>query len=97
MKTLPTEAPGLSQAEMTSAVVPFLPVELFKGGAKAGWWIKCVQLDREVKGDIIREEFQTFALAPKTGIAVIHTSYLSMGEIICWQLASICYQVIYSR
>lgn len=56
MKALPIESPGLSQAEMTSAVVPFLPVELFSGGAKAGWWEKCVQLDREVKGDIIRED-----------------------------------------
>jgi hypothetical protein len=55
MKALPTEAPGLSQADMTSAVVPFLPAELFPGGAKSGWWVKCVQLDREVKGDIIRE------------------------------------------
>ena len=54
MKALPIKSPGLSQAEMTSAVVPFLPVELFPGGAKAGWWVKCVQLDREVKGDIIR-------------------------------------------
>ena len=56
MKALPTGAPGLSQAEMISAVAPFLPVELFPGGAKAGWWVKCVQLDREVKGDIIRED-----------------------------------------
>ena len=56
MKALPTGAPGLSQAEMISAVVPLLPVELFPGGAKAGWWVKCVQLDREVKGDIIRED-----------------------------------------
>jgi hypothetical protein len=56
MTALPAKAPGLSQAEMTSAVVPFLPAALFPGGAKAGWWIKCVQLDREVKGDIIRED-----------------------------------------
>jgi hypothetical protein len=56
MKALPVETPGLSQAEMITEVVPFLPSELFPGGAKAGWWVKCVQLDREVKGDIIRED-----------------------------------------
>jgi hypothetical protein len=55
MKALPIETPGLSQAEMISVVEPFLPVELFPGGAKASWWVKCVQLDREVKGDIVRE------------------------------------------
>jgi hypothetical protein len=55
MKALPVETPGLTQAEMISVVVTFLPAELFPGGSKAGWWVKCVQLDREVKGDIIHE------------------------------------------
>ncbi len=55
MKALPTEVPGLTQVEMIKEVVQYLPEELFPGGAKAGWWVKCVQLDREVKGDIIRE------------------------------------------
>ena len=56
LKALPATAPGLTQAEMISAVVPYLPEALFPGGAKAGWWVKSVQLDREVKGDIIRED-----------------------------------------
>jgi hypothetical protein len=52
---LPPGAPGLTQAEMRVAVVPRLPVELFPGGAKAGWWSKSVQLDLEAKGVIARE------------------------------------------
>jgi hypothetical protein len=55
MRVLPTLTPGLTQAEIISAVLSHLPEELFPGGAKAGWWVKSVQLDREVKGDIIRE------------------------------------------
>jgi hypothetical protein len=55
LKVLPTIPPGLTQAEMISTVVPYLPEELFPGGNKAGWWVKSVQLDREVKGDIVRE------------------------------------------
>jgi hypothetical protein len=58
MKALPIETSGLSRAELISVVEPILPVELFPGGAKAGWWVKCVQLDREVKGDIVRENFK---------------------------------------
>jgi hypothetical protein len=40
---------------MTAAVVPFLSEELFPRGNQAGWWAKSVQMDREVKGDIVRE------------------------------------------
>jgi hypothetical protein len=31
-----------------------LPEEDFPGGAKAGWWVKCVQLDLEAKSVIER-------------------------------------------
>jgi len=55
LKVLPTEAPGLTQAQMLDAVVPHLPADLFPGGAKAGWWAKAVQLDLEAKGVIARE------------------------------------------
>jgi len=55
LKVLPAKAPGLTQAEMFSAVVPHLPVDQFPGGAKAGWWVKCVQLDLEAKRKIVRE------------------------------------------
>ena len=56
MQALPAELPGLTQAEMIAAVIPYLPEELFPGGAKAGWWMKTVQLDQEAKGTILREK-----------------------------------------
>ena len=52
---LPTEAPGLSAAEIIEQVKPHLPEELFPGGEKAGWWVAAVQLDLEAKGIIKRE------------------------------------------
>ncbi len=54
-EVLPTEAPGLTQAEMFKAVVPHLPEEHFPGGATAGWWAKSVQLDLEARGLVVRE------------------------------------------
>ena len=54
-KVLPAESPGLTQAEIREAVVPYLPEELYPGGAKTGWWAKTVQLDQEAKGSLIRE------------------------------------------
>lgn len=54
LTTLPAQAPGLTQTEMHNAVLPHLPQNLFPGGAKAGWWVKCVQLDQEAKGGIVR-------------------------------------------
>lgn len=56
MKVLPRRKPGLTQAEMFKAVVPHLPQDIFPKGAKAGWWVKTVQLDQEAKGRIVREE-----------------------------------------
>jgi hypothetical protein len=55
LKILPTKAPGLNQKQMSSGVVPHLPEDLFPGGAKAGWWMKCVQLDLEAKGAVLRD------------------------------------------
>jgi Family of unknown function (DUF6958) len=52
---LPATAPGLTQTEMREAVVPHLAAELFPAGAKAGWWVKAVQLDLEAKGALVRE------------------------------------------
>jgi hypothetical protein len=46
---------GLTQAEMISAVVPHLSQTLFPGGAKSGWWVKCVQLDLEAKQIMVRD------------------------------------------
>jgi len=51
---LPTEAPGITPAELRQRVAPILSQEHFPGGAKAGWWMKGVQLDLEFKGQIAR-------------------------------------------
>ncbi|HEY5545608.1 MAG TPA: hypothetical protein VIK50_06100, partial [Gemmatimonadaceae bacterium] len=55
LKVLPRKNPGFTEAEMLRAVLPHLPPDLFPGGAKAGWWLKTVQLDLEAKKIITRE------------------------------------------
>ncbi|MCH8532516.1 MAG: hypothetical protein LAT65_16820 [Saccharospirillum sp.] len=55
LEVLPRETPGFTVAEAKSALLPLLPDALFPGGAKAGWWLKAVQLDLEAKGVIARE------------------------------------------
>ena len=52
---LPTAAPGFTVKELKQHVLPLLPASLFPGGAKAGWWLKAVQLDLEAKKLIARE------------------------------------------
>ena len=52
---LPTAAPGLDAKALKAAILPALPEEHFPGGATAGWWIKCVQLDLEAKSLVVRE------------------------------------------
>ena len=54
-KVLPTKSAGLTQAEIRESVIPYLPEDLFPGGAKIGWWAKTVQLDQEAKGNLVRE------------------------------------------
>ena len=49
MAVLPDAPPGMAVADIKSAVLPLLPQELFPGGDKAGWWIKCVHLDLEAR------------------------------------------------
>ena len=46
--------PGMTPAEAQTALLPLLDQAQFPGGAKAGWWMKCVQLDLEFKGEIAR-------------------------------------------
>ncbi len=41
--------------EAKDAALAHLPQDLFPGGATSGWWLKCVQLDLEAKGMVIRE------------------------------------------
>ena len=45
---LPLEPPGLTAAELKAGLCP--------AGEKAGWWMKCVQLDLEAKGEIRRAD-----------------------------------------
>ncbi len=54
MKVIPDGPAGVTVAELKALILPHLPEALFPGGAKAGWWIKSVQLDLEAKGVIAR-------------------------------------------
>ena len=56
LKVLPKSSPGLSSAEIKTRLLEHLPEELFPNGAKAGWWVKAVQLDLEAKGIVAREK-----------------------------------------
>jgi uncharacterized protein DUF6958 len=62
LKVLPKASPGLTVEEIQERVIAHLPVELFPGGAKAGWWAKTVQLDLEAKGIIAREKAKPLRL-----------------------------------
>ena len=55
LTVLPRASPGVTVAEAKAQLLPLLPEALFPGGAKAGWWLKAVQLDLEAKGVIHRE------------------------------------------
>lgn len=55
LKVLPKKSPGLTQKEMMEQVKAHLPEALFPGGAKSGWWVKCVQLDLEAREVMARE------------------------------------------
>lgn len=55
LKVLPAERPGLTQTQMGQAVLPHLPQHLWPGGEKSMWWVKCVQLDLEARGVMVRD------------------------------------------
>lgn len=56
LEALPDTAPGMKVADLIAAVRPRLDPVLFPGGETAGWWMKCVQLDLEAKGVIVRHD-----------------------------------------
>lgn len=62
MTALPKAASGMTVAELKKSLLPLLPEDLFPGGAKAGWWLKGVQLDLEAKGLIARIECKPLRL-----------------------------------
>ncbi|WP_457582620.1 DUF6958 family protein [Ensifer canadensis] len=55
LAALSREQSALTVAEAKQKLLPLLPDDLFPGGAKAGWWLKAVQLDLEAK-DVLRRE-----------------------------------------
>jgi hypothetical protein len=55
LRALPRKPPGLTQQEIRDAVLPLLPEAVFPGGGKVGWWAKCVQLDLEARGLVVRD------------------------------------------
>ena len=64
LAVVPDSEPGATPAEIKAALLPALPDDLFPGGATAGWWAKCVQLDLEAKGVIVR--------SPKSPVRLRH-------------------------
>ncbi|NZA26545.1 hypothetical protein H0E84_09115 [Luteimonas sp. SJ-92] len=54
LDVLPGTSPGMTVAQAKDALLQLLPGDLFPGGAKAGWWLKAVQLDLEAKGLVAR-------------------------------------------
>lgn len=44
----------MTAAQIKDAAKAHLPSDLFPGGATSGWWVKCVQLDLEAKGTLVR-------------------------------------------
>lgn len=54
---------GLKAAELKKGLVPLLPEDPFPGGAKAGWWLKSVQLDLEAKGSRAHGSFRNAGLS----------------------------------
>ena len=50
----PSSPPGFKIADLQLNAKALLPQDLFPGGATAGWWFKCVQLDMEARGEMKR-------------------------------------------
>ena len=69
MTVLPDAPPGLTPAEAKIALLPHLDASLLPGGEKAGWWLKCVQLDLEFQGLIARGPKAPVRLCRKPGAA----------------------------
>ncbi len=54
LAVLPDQPPGMTLADVIERVAAHLSEAQFPGGATAGWWMKCVQLDLEAKAIITR-------------------------------------------
>lgn len=62
LTALSREQTALTVAEAKQKLLPLLPDDLFPGGARAGWWLKAVQLDLEAKGVLRRENTKPLRL-----------------------------------
>ena len=67
LAVVPATSPGVTLAEARQRLLPRLPEALYPGGAKAGWWMKAVQLDLEAKGVLVREPSKPLRLRVVTG------------------------------
>jgi hypothetical protein len=56
LAVMPAGPPGATPAAVKKLLLVHLDQGLFPGGEKAGWWMKCVQLDLEAKGVIRRAD-----------------------------------------
>lgn len=71
---LPTDPPGMAVADAKTALLPHLSDAHFPAGAKAGWWLKAVQLDLEAKKVIGRASgspVRLFRLQPHGGAGTL--------------------------
>ena len=66
LAVVPAASPGVTLAEARQQLLPLLPEAHYPGGAKAGWWMKAVQLDLEAKGVLVREETRPLRLRAVT-------------------------------
>ena len=62
LSVLSKTSPGITVAEAKAELLPLLPEALCPLGAKAGWWLKAVQLDLEAKDVIQRESTRPLRL-----------------------------------
>ncbi|WP_312361361.1 DUF6958 family protein [Ensifer sp.] len=62
LTALSSEQVPLTVAQAKQKLLPLLPEDLFPGGAKAGWWLKAVQLDLEARGVLRRENTKPLRL-----------------------------------
>jgi hypothetical protein len=56
LRVTPRGAPGMSQIEIRNKAAFHLPAHIFPNGEKSDWWCKCVLLDLDHKGELIREK-----------------------------------------
>ncbi|MEY9782512.1 DUF6958 family protein [Sinorhizobium fredii] len=62
LAVIPSQAPGLTLADIRERIFAHLPEQRFPGGNGVSWWSKTVQLDLEAKGEIVREKTRPIRL-----------------------------------